>query len=220
MSDLPRPVKAVLGEVPDAAVVRTWARLQRTRRVGRPQRRAVLMCASGLALLAAGLLATLLRLRLERPPEVASAPVAVAEARLPSASAVLLRGRQGNAASQRGSSQPLHVVPPTSSQAPAPAPVADPVGTLLETASEAVRAGRFSRAAALLAEVGEHHQGDARACLALYALGRLQLDNLHQPAEAHQAFTRALELNPPEELVVPIWKSLEEADDPSVRGAK
>jgi hypothetical protein len=136
---------------------------------------------------------------------------------------VLLRGRQGNAASQRSSSQPLHVVPPTFSQASAavpPAPHADPVGTLLETASEAVRAGRFARAAALLAEVGEHHPADSRATLALYALGRLQLDNLHQPAEARHAFTRALELNPPEELVVPIWKSLEEASEPSVRGEK
>ena len=216
---LPRPVKNLLTQSPDASVVRTWARLQRTRRLGRPHHPAVLVFAVCTAMLVSGLITTLVRQRLERAPVLEAAPIAAAEPRLPSASTVLARGRLGASAKERTASQPLHV-PTPEVPAAAPPPPADAVGMLLETASESVRAKRYSRAAALLSEVGDHHPEDPRASMALYALGRLQLDNLSLRAEAKHSFTRALELNPPEELVVPIWKSLEEASEPSTEVGK
>jgi tetratricopeptide (TPR) repeat protein len=210
MSQLPRPLKQVLSEASDASVVRTWARLQRTRRLGRP-RTPLLLATAGLALVVLG--GWFVRGRLD-----AAATTTLADARSPSptVSAILAKGRQASASVPRSTSQPLHVT--TASEPEPNVPMvqrslvpADPVGALLESASEAVRASKFTRAAALLAEVGEHHPADRRTATALYALGRLQLENLQQPNEARRSFTRALELNPPEELVVPLWDSLEEA---------
>jgi TolA-binding protein len=108
-----------------------------------------------------------------------------------------------------------HQVPPTP-RPPAPTPVAepapppDPVHALLESAAEAVRVADYARAATLLAEVADHHQDDPRTPTALFALGRLQAENLHRRADAARSFTRALEMGPDERLVVPLWRALEE----------
>jgi hypothetical protein len=131
-------------------------------------------------------------------------PVKLAQA-TPSVSTLLARGRQ-------------QVVPravtgprPVASAEAAPVVPPDVVGALMESAAEALRGGDAERAVALLSEVASHHEADVRAPTALIALGRLQLEVLHRREEAVVSLTRALELGPPEDLVVPTWRALEEA---------
>ena len=195
MSPLPRPVKHVLVVEPkDVQVSRTWARLEVTRRVGKsPRWRFAAVGALGLVVSVVGVLLW------PRPP--APSPWTV--------TTLLARGRQVS-----GTARPVRALesrePEATDSAPPPPPP-DAVGALLESAAEAVRGSDFPRAAALLTEVAQHHHADARAPAAMFALGRIQLDRLHHRAEAVNSFTLALESNPPEELVVPLWQALQEA---------
>lgn len=186
---LPRPVRTVLrDDANDQAVVRTWVRLQKTRQASR---KVLPLAVAGLVL--AGLTAVVCW------PEPSPAP---------SASVLLARGRQQTTTrAQTTRVLSTQVVADARSVRPPP----DVVGALLDAAAEALRTGHPERAEALLSEVARHHEGDPRAPTALIALGRIQLDALHRPADAVVSLTHALELNPPEDLVVSTWKSLEEA---------
>jgi TolA-binding protein len=207
---LPRPVKTVLSDAPrDAAVMRTWARLQRTRRSPK-QTSGLGLAVAGLCSVAAGALLVVGWQRAQVLEAMAPAVPAVASAESgarPSLNTLLAQGRTAPAPH-------AHLVPPTP-RPPAPpvaepAPPADPVHALLESAAEAVRVADYARAATLLAEVADHHRDDPRTPTALFALGRLQAENLHRRADAARSFTRALELGPDERLVVPLWRALEE----------
>jgi TolA-binding protein len=56
--------------------------------------------------------------------------------------------------------------------------------------------GRPGRAVSLLETFLRHHASDARAPLAAFTLGRLQLTELHRPRRAARAFARARSLSP------------------------
>jgi transmembrane sensor len=68
------------------------------------------------------------------------------------------------------------------------------VEELLALADVARLSGHPAEAVAPLARVIDAHPGDARAALAAFTLGRLQLDTLGRPAAAAEAFSRALSL--------------------------
>ncbi len=210
---LPRPVKTLLSDTPrDAAVMRTWARLQRSRRVAPARGSGFGLAVAGLCSVAAGALLVVGWQRTQGPTLDTTRALAVMalpdSAARPSLNTLLAQGRTAPAPH-------AHLVPPTPRPAtPAPvaepAPPPDPVHALLESAAEAVREADYPRAATLLAEVAEHHPEDPRTPTALFALGRLQAENLHRRADAARSFTRALELGPEERLVVPLWRALEE----------
>lgn len=215
---LPRPVKAVLSDAPrDASVMRTWARLQRTRRVSTSRTTSLGLVVAGLCSAAAGALLVIAWQRTGAPAPEARvlASMAVPESvSRPTVSALLAQGRTAPAPHAHLAAATPRPPAPVPVEPPAPA---DPVHALLDSAADAVRVADYARAASLLGEVAEHHPDDPRTPTALFALGRLQAENLNRRADAARSFTRALELGPDERLVVPLWRALEEvrprADD-------
>jgi hypothetical protein len=91
------------------------------------------------------------------------------------------------------------------------APLAEPdvVGELLVSVEEAWKQKDLPRMEGLLLDVANHHEDDPRAAQALFMLGRLQLEYRHDADAAADSFHHALELDPPEELVVPLWQAYE-----------
>jgi hypothetical protein len=83
------------------------------------------------------------------------------------------------------------------------------VGELMESVDEAWKAKDAPRMEALLLDIAQHHEDDARCAQALFVLGRLQLEYRHDSAAAAKSFHRALELDPPAELVGPLWQAYE-----------
>lgn len=69
-------------------------------------------------------------------------------------------------------------------------------GDLLLAADVARLSGHAANAVPLLERVAARGAADARAALASFALGRVLLDDLGQPARAASAFRRAYELSP------------------------
>ncbi len=203
---LPRPVKQVLEAPPlDGAVVRTWARIQVSRRVRPPLSRGVrLALPVGVVLLALGA-GWWLAHRSAPAPAAAAAPAPLPPPAF-TVSSLLAQGRA--APGPVRAPRPAH--PPAPAQPPAPTlPPPDPVAALLASAAQAAEGHDAQRAVALLIELEAHHADDPRTPAALFARGRLQLEALHRPREAAHSFTRALELGPPEELVVPLWHALQ-----------
>ncbi len=205
---LPRPVKQVLVEKPrDAAVMRTWARLQRSRRTTSASRTSVVgVVVASVCSAACGVL--LMTSWGRQQKSVEGAPVGAPVAARPTVSTLLAQGRQTNATAPHTRVAALPRTPPVPEVTPVPPP--DPVRAMLDAAGDAVRASDYGLAAALLSELGDHHPDDPRTPTALFALGRIQADNLHQRDEAARSFTRALELGPDEKLVVPLWNALQE----------
>ncbi|MDP3233264.1 MAG: tetratricopeptide repeat protein [Myxococcales bacterium] len=220
MKPLPRPVREVLDEpVSPASVMRVWARVQVKRRAPTPLARPWLV---GVAAVAAVALVVVTRPRpavgsmssgeesvapvtksmvaaSETKERVAPAPV-VAEVKAPPRVGPWLQGRHSLATFSR----PL---------VKADGVPADLVGSLLESAEDAWRAGQPARVVAILGEVSEHHADDPRASEALFFLGLVQLDAMKHPRLAKASFQRALELNPPTDLVVPLWEAYQRSMD-------
>lgn len=216
MKPLPRPVREVLDEpVSPASVMRVWARVQVKRRAPAPVARPWLV---GVAAVAAVAMVVVTRPRAAvnamssgeesvvpvtksiiaasetKKMETVPPPV-VAEVQAPPRVGPWLQGRHSLATFSRPVGVKADAVP------------ADLVGSLLESAEDAWRAGQPSRVAAILGEVSEHHANDPRASEALFLLGLVQLDALKHPRLAKASFQRALELNPPTDLVVPLWEA-------------
>jgi transmembrane sensor len=63
-----------------------------------------------------------------------------------------------------------------------------------------------------LSHVVDEHAADARAAVAAFTLGRLQLDTLNHPGQAAKAFARAIALGLPGSLVEDAYARLVEAD--------
>ncbi|MCC6336331.1 MAG: hypothetical protein IT380_20390 [Myxococcales bacterium] len=224
MSQLPRPVKQVLASPSlDARVVRTWVRLERTRRGPRAVRPAFVL--AGLAAAAALAVAVWARAPSAARPQVGPAPVADSLA-APEVARVDVKVANDSAHASPSvppraptrvwwKGRPTPGAPRPSLVQPGPGQredeAADSVGALLSSADEAWRAQDTVRAASLLSELAAHHPEDARAGQALYLLGQMQLDVLERPGEAVKSFQRALQLGVPEELVGPLWQALERA---------
>jgi hypothetical protein len=204
---LPRPIKQVLVDKPrDAAVIRTWARLQRSRRTSPVRTSAVGVVAA--SVLSAACAVLLLGGWSRTPTSVEGSSVGAQVSSRPSVSTLLAQGRQTATTHARLPSLPR--VPTVTEPAVTVVPPPDPVRAMLDAAGDAVRAGDYGLAAALLSELGDHHADDPRTPTALFALGRIQAENLHQRDEAARSFTRALELGPDEKLVVPLWNALQD----------
>lgn len=84
--------------------------------------------------------------------------------------------------------QPVAAQPPT---AP-PVPEVDDASAVFKLALEARRAGRAAEAAQTLSTFVTKFPDDARAGLALFELGRLQMDQLHTPTRAVESLERAV----------------------------
>ena len=212
MKPLPRPVREVLDEpASPASVMRVWARVQVKRRAPTPLVRPWLV---GVAAVAAVVMVVVTRPRAtvgsvgEAVPVTKSmvaasepkktepvAPPVVAEVLPPPRVGPWLQGRHSLATFSRPLGAKADAVP------------ADVVGELLESAEDAWRAGQPARVVAILGEVSEHHANDPRASEALFFLGLVQLDVQKHPRLAKASFQRALELNPPTDLVVPLWEA-------------
>lgn len=215
MKPLPRPVREVLNEpATPASVMRVWARVQVKRRAPTPVVRPWLV---GVAAVAAVAMVVVMRPRAmdmsgsealsstvavkafaasetKKTEPVVAAPI-VAEVQAPPRVGPWLQGRHSLATFSRPLGVKADAVP------------ADLVGSLLESAEDAWRAGQPARVVAILGEVSEHHANDPRASEALFFLGLVQLDALKHPRLAKASFQRALELNPPTDLVVPLWEA-------------
>jgi hypothetical protein len=212
MKPLPRPVREVLDEpASQASVMRVWARVQVKRRAPTQVVRPWLV---GIAAVAALAMVVVTRPRASDAALAGSLPTraatetvlttkSISKAEPPSVVADLPAPRVGPWLQGRHSlatfSRPLGGRADASS--------ADVVGSLLESAEDAWRAGQPSRVVALLGEVQEHHSNDPRASEALFFLGLVQLDALKHPRQAKASFQRALELNPPTDLVAPLWEA-------------
>jgi hypothetical protein len=194
--------------------MRVWARVQVKRRAPTPVVRPWLV---GVAAVAAVAMVVVMR---PRPADLSStvavkalakgepektepvAPVVVVEApQAPPRVGPWLQGRHSLATFSRPVGVKADAVP------------ADLVGSLLESAEDAWRAGQPSRVAAILGEVSEHHANDPRASEALFLLGLVQLDALKHPRLAKASFQRALELSPPEDLIAPLWEAYQRSMD-------
>lgn len=216
MKPLPRPVKSVLQEAPDAGIKRVWAGIQRKRRL-RPTVRPFFLFAGAAALAALAVVAWPRNMTPVAPPAiapVAQAPVTPSQeevaASAPSLAAAFpvssaAPSKQGR---RPGTSRPPLAFPGLSSAAQQPA---DAVGVLLKSADEAWQRGELEQVVTLLREISAHHGDDPRACAAVFVLGRVQLEALHDPNAALESFERAMELDPPEDLAVPLWELMERA---------
>jgi transmembrane sensor len=85
------------------------------------------------------------------------------------------------------------------------------VDELLALADVARLSGHPSDSAAPLRRIVEEHAGDARAPLAAFTLGRIELDALGHPGRAADAFSRALDLGLPAGLAEDGYARLVEA---------
>jgi hypothetical protein len=223
MNRLPRPVKGVLAERTwDAEVMRGWARLQIKRRVRGPRVLPMFVAASVFLLAAVVWAATR---PADAPPAEAlmvSAPPAHAASCMPEPVRPELPATSVATVSfvspSPGQPQAVHAraaLAPTRRQLP-PAPACaggpaepDVVGELMESVDEAWKAKDAPRMEALLLDIARHHEDDPRCAQALFVLGRLQLEYRHDAAAAAKSFHRALELDPPAELVGPLWQAYE-----------
>ena len=196
MKPLSLPIKNLLEEPQlGARVVRTWVKVQRRRQ---PVARPFMQWA-----LAASVAALAVSLWWQRSPPVEAvvAPLAVAQVKPAAPPMNLTRAMiQGRA---------THLVPRANVEETTPP---DVVGEMLQGAVEAFSNGDAKRAALLLSETTAHHPDDPRTGAALVTLGWLQLEHLHQPAEAKRSLTRALELDPRAELFDRAWPLLERAN--------
>jgi hypothetical protein len=212
MKPLPRPVREVLDEpASPASVMRVWARVQVKRRAPTPLIRPSFV---GVAAVVGLVMVVVLRPRgtddalssaAQVPVQTESVLTTRSITKTESLPVVIdvpapqvtpwLQGRHSLATFSR----PRGGKPDAAS--------ADVVGSLLESAEDAWRAGQPSRVIALLGEVREHHSNDPRASEALFFLGLVQLDALKHPRQAKVSFQRALELNPPTDLVAPLWEA-------------
>ncbi len=92
---------------------------------------------------------------------------------------------------------PQPVAPPRPARKPRVETLAtDKVAALLAAADAARLAGRPEDAVAPLTEIVTRHATDPRAAIAAFQLGRVLADDLHEPARAAEAFSRAYELDP------------------------
>ncbi|MBK7864552.1 MAG: tetratricopeptide repeat protein [Archangiaceae bacterium] len=207
---LSRPIKSMLepGST-DAPISRGWSRVQKKQRTRDTVRKSALaVCCLSLAVAVGWAVRPLFPRPAAPAVVVAAAPASVrpASARLDALVQQLPRVQGRPAQVQRPAPAPQ-----AAATSPLPEPEVDVVAALLESVRDAYDAGNTSRAAALLSEIAEKHSDDPRAAQALYVLGLIQLDKTHEPGAAAASFTRALELGPPNELVAPLWKSLERA---------
>jgi transmembrane sensor len=85
------------------------------------------------------------------------------------------------------------------------------VTDLLTVADIARSSGHPAEAVAPLVRVVEEHPDDARAPLAAFTLGRLELDTLGDPARAAESFRRAIALGIPKTLLEDAYARLVEA---------
>ena len=85
------------------------------------------------------------------------------------------------------------------------------VDDLLALADVARLSGHGADAVLPLTRVVEEHPNEARAPLAAFTLGRLQLDTLGHPDRAAEAFERAIALGLPQGLVEDAYARLVEA---------
>jgi hypothetical protein len=196
MTRLPRPVKSALeGRTWDAEVTRGWARLQIKRRVGRRAPVGQVLAAAAAVLIAAVVW------DVTRPSAARVDDVLVSA---PPARAVSCVEHAPIAAS---SAIPVAMTLPV---APVCAPKkTDVVGELLLGVGEALKKKDVPRMEALLGEITQHHENDPRTAQALFVLGRIQLEYRHDAVSAAKSFHHALELDPPADLVAPLWQAYE-----------
>jgi len=125
---------------------------------------------------------------------------------------------------------------PSSSESPvAPAETAveptaraiDDAAKLLADADHARLAGRYEEGVTLLRRLVRDHADDQRAPLAAFSLGRILLGELHRPAQAAMAFSRARALAPDGPLAedalareVEAWAQAGNLDRARARGAE
>jgi transmembrane sensor len=86
------------------------------------------------------------------------------------------------------------------------------VDDLLALADIARLSAHADEAVAPLSRVVDEHPSDARAAVAAFTLGRLELDTLNHPAKAAKAFARSIALHAPGGLVEDAYARLVEAD--------
>jgi len=101
-------------------------------------------------------------------------------------------------------------VGPSAASVDAPAAV-DPAEALWQRADGARRARRYADAVALLVTLVDEHPRSDRAPMAAFLVGRDRLRALRQPAQAAEAFARALELDLAEGLREEAWLGLVES---------
>ncbi len=210
---LRRPLKDVLEEPSvDASVMRVWARIQVQRRM--PAR----LIRPSVAFCGALALAAFVAMVWPTAP-VARGPVMVAQVPAPVANVACRVAAERPAGFHGRRPAVPEVARPISSitSAPMTETQGDVVGALLLSVEDAAREGRTEQVVAILGEIGSHHTDDPRAVEALYALGSLQLDVLHQPVFALASFQRALELQPSEELLPELWERYQAAQAASER---
>jgi hypothetical protein len=222
MKPLPRPVRQVLDDSSNAAsVMRVWARVQVERRA--PPRLARPWLA-GIPTAAA--LVMVVAMKFRSPPAST-----VSQASMGEGAALKTRSVQKGAEQTLPSTllaEPARIGPwlqgrhslstfgrRSGVRAESPS---DVVGSLLASAEDAWQEGQPLRVVALLGEVSEHHADDPRACEALFLLGLVQLDVLKHPLLAKASFQRALELDPPEDLIAPLWEGYQRST--SAEGAE
>lgn len=205
MKPLPRPLSSVVG-TPDvhASVARTWARIERTR----ASRSAVprLALAGAAATLLIGLVWVLQPRPVEKVEVFAATPVPAptpppvepVPAPAPGLESAMVQGRAKR-------------TPRPVGEEPIEQPAEDVVAQVLASAVDAFVAGDAARAAALLSEAVEHHPDDPRTGEALVTLGWLQLEHLHQPADAARSLERALEHSLSQQMFDRAWPLLERA---------
>ena len=99
---------------------------------------------------------------------------------------------------------------PPAASVDAPAAV-DPAEALWQRADGARRARRYADAVALLVTLVDEHPRSDRAPMAAFLVGRDRLRALRQPAQAAEAFARALELDLAEGLREEAWLGLVES---------
>jgi len=96
-----------------------------------------------------------------------------------------------------GDAEPKSAPPrPLASAPPRPHPPAASVSSLFAAADAARLAGRPRDAVAPLTAILDRFPGDRRAVLAAFELGRVLVDDLHDPAAGAAAFVRARDLDP------------------------
>jgi hypothetical protein len=195
----------------DAQVARGWPRLERKRRLRDTARKSVLAVS---CLVLAGSLGWAVRPFFFGARQGAPLSTEAQKSVAPPPAAVPLDALMQQLPKVQG--RAVQVQRPVRSSVPAgpadaPEPQVDVVAALLESVRDAYEHGDVARARALLSEIAEKHEDDARAAQALYVLGLIQLDRDRDPKSAAQSFTRALELDPPPELVPTLWQGLQRA---------
>ncbi|HEX2572510.1 MAG TPA: FecR domain-containing protein [Polyangia bacterium] len=100
---------------------------------------------------------------------------------------------------------------PPAAPAPSNAPPSLSAEDLIALADMARQSGRPREALPLLDRVVSEHPHDPRAALAAFTRGRIEFDDLAEPAHAATSFRQALTLAPPQALAEDIYARLIEA---------